>query len=203
VEELGLFPLGIVLLPTERVPLHIFEPRYQELIGECLETGRDFGLLLVDEDGLKRVGTRASVVTVIERFDDGRLNILVEGRDRFVLRGLTSGTRSFHTANVVPFVDDAASPTDEDADAALRAFRRLAGVAEAEAEEPERGSGLLSFELAARVELPVERKQQLLELRAEGERLRLVAGLFDEAAEAILVTKALQARAARNGTRHS
>ena len=58
--EIGLFPLGIVLLPTELVPLHIFEERYQELIGECLDEDREFGIVLADDDGLHEVGTRAA-----------------------------------------------------------------------------------------------------------------------------------------------
>ena len=66
--EIGLFPLRMVLLPAERVPLHIFEPRYKELIGECLAEGREFGLVLTDDDGLREVGTRADVVEVLERF---------------------------------------------------------------------------------------------------------------------------------------
>ena len=74
-EEIGLFPLGIVLLPTERVPLHVFEPRYMELIGECLETDGEFGLLYADEDGVREVGTLARISEVVERFDDGRLNV--------------------------------------------------------------------------------------------------------------------------------
>jgi len=68
-DEIGLFPLGIVLLPTERVPLHIFEPRYRELIGECLEDDAEFGLLYADEDGVREVGTLARVSDVLERFD--------------------------------------------------------------------------------------------------------------------------------------
>src|SRR4029079_7905099 len=83
--EIGLFPLGIVLLPTEQVPLHIFEPRYRELIAECLEGEQPFGLVYADDDGLRRTGTLASVVEVVERFEDGRLNIVVEGGDRFRL----------------------------------------------------------------------------------------------------------------------
>ena len=74
--EIGLFPLGIVLLPTEQIPLHIFEPRYRELIAECLEEEREFGLILADDDGLREVGTRALVTEVLERFDDGRLNVV-------------------------------------------------------------------------------------------------------------------------------
>src|SRR5690242_21114576 len=82
-EEIGLFPLGIVLLPTERVPLHVFEPRYRELVGECLEADAPFGLLYADEDGVREVGTFARIAEVLERFDDGRLNVLVEGGSRF------------------------------------------------------------------------------------------------------------------------
>src|SRR6476619_38938 len=83
VPEIGLFPLGLVLLPTERVPLHIFEDRYRELIGECIELEREFGLLYADDAGLREVGCRAGVLDVLERFDDGRMNIVVEGRERF------------------------------------------------------------------------------------------------------------------------
>ena len=89
--EIGLFPLELVLLPTERVPLHIFEPRYKELIGECLRSGREFGLVLQDEQGRRDIGTRAAVVEVLQVFDDGRMNVVVEGHERFRLRELTTG----------------------------------------------------------------------------------------------------------------
>src|SRR5437763_1318581 len=75
--ELGLFPLGIVLLPTERVPLHIFEPRYRERIGECIAEECEFGLVFADENGVRELGTRARVEEVLEQFDDGRMNIVV------------------------------------------------------------------------------------------------------------------------------
>ena len=71
--ELGLFPLPIVLVPTERIPLHIFEPRYKELIGECIEHGEEFGLVLATGDGaVHEIGTRAAVAQVLEELDDGR-----------------------------------------------------------------------------------------------------------------------------------
>ena len=90
-KEIGLFPLELVLLPTERVPLHIFEERYKELIGECMALDRTFGLVFADERGLREIGTLAAVTAVLERFDDGRLNILAEGRERFRLVALTRG----------------------------------------------------------------------------------------------------------------
>ena len=104
--ELGLFPLPIVLVPTERIPLHIFEPRYRELIDECVETGKEFGLALATGDGaVHEIGTRARVAEVLEVLDDGRMNVVVEGGERFRLLELTSG-RAFTTGVVEPVEDD-------------------------------------------------------------------------------------------------
>ena len=72
-----MFPLGLVLLPTERLPLHIFEERYKELIGECIEHESEFGLVYADDDGIRDVGTRARVTEVLTRFEDGRMNVLI------------------------------------------------------------------------------------------------------------------------------
>ena len=82
-DEIGLFPLNVVLLPGERVPLHIFEERYKDLIGACIENSEEFGLLLAEETELRTIGTSASVIDVLNRYDDGRMDIIVEGRDRF------------------------------------------------------------------------------------------------------------------------
>ena len=199
-EEIGLFALGIVLLPTERVPLHIFEPRYKELIGESLEDGADFGLLYADEDGIREVGTLATVTEVLERFDDGRLNIVVEGGDRFRVAEMTRG-RSFMTALVESVEDD---PETVEADTAARAagsFRALATLAEAEAEEVDESSPQLSFELAAQVELAPDAKQRLLELRSEEQRLVLVAQLLDAVRMTLVATRELGERSKRNGSR--
>jgi Lon protease-like protein len=198
VTELGLFPLDIVLLPTERIPLHIFEPRYRELIGECLSHDREFGLLLGDREGLREVGTRAAVVEVVERFPDGRLNIVVEGRERFRLVELTEG-RTFATGEVEPVADQAGLSDREQRDATLELYRQLAELVEADVDEPSPDSGVLSFELASRVDFGVERKQELLELESEPDRLARVAELLRKAIEAIRLERELAARAALNG----
>ena len=134
--EIGLFPLELVLLPTERVPLHIFEPRYKELIGECLSEGRDFGLVLEDESGRRDVGTRARVIEVLQVFDDGRMNIVIEGQERFRLLELTSG-RSFATAVVENIVDEDEPYDDADAERALELFGRLAESTDSEVDLPD------------------------------------------------------------------
>ena len=199
-EEIGLFPLGIVLLPTERVPLHVFEPRYRELIGECLETDGEFGLLYADEDGVREVGTLARISEVLERFDDGRLNVLVVGSRRFRVERLTRG-RSFLTADVEA-LDDGAGDVDADTSSrAVGAFRALAALAGVEADDPDPSSAQLSFELAAQVELVPDAKQQLLESLSEQERLELVAELLDAVRHTLIATRELGDRAKRNGSR--
>lgn len=197
-EEIGLFPLGMVLLPTERVPLHIFEPRYRELIGECIREEREFGLLYGDDDGLREVGTRTSVLEVLERFENGRLSIAVEGRERFRVVELTEG-RSFATARIEPVQDEEDLAGSAEIERAIDRYRNLGLIVETEIEEPDPTSPQLSFELAARVDFGVERKQELLELRSEAERLRQVSALLERAAEAITLEQELQNRAATNG----
>ena len=201
-DEIGLFPLGIVLLPSERVPLHIFEPRYQELIGECLEDDTEFGLVYADEEGVRETGTRARVAEVLERFDDGRLNIVVEGGERFRVAHLTRG-RTFMTAEVVVVNDEASHVSAETAARAAGAFRALAALAGVEPEEPDESSPILSFELAGQVELAAEAKQELLESRSEADRLERVVDLLDGARKMLLAARELGERAKQNGSRMS
>jgi ATP-dependent Lon protease len=199
VSEIGLFPLELVLLPNERVPLHIFEDRYKDLIGECLADTTDFGLILEDDDGLREIGTRTSVIELIDTFDDGRMNVLVEGRSRFRVIELTEG-RPFRTAEVEAVEDDDELPLEADVERTIAVFRRLVAVAEAdEIDEPSAGSPVLSFELAARVDFGPELKQELLELRSEGKRLRRLAELLDQAAQALTHEREVRQRAAGNG----
>jgi Lon protease-like protein len=199
VSEIGLFPLELVLLPNERVPLHIFEDRYKDLIGECLADTTDFGLILEDDDGLREIGTRTSVIELIDTFDDGRMNVLVEGRSRFRVIELTEG-RPFRTAEVEAVEDDDELPLKADVERTIAVFRRLVAVADAdEIDEPSAGSPVLSFELAARVDFGPELKQELLELRSEGKRLRRLAELLDQAAQALTHEREVRQRAAGNG----
>ncbi len=85
IERFPLFPLGLVLLPREVVPLHIFEERYRLMIGECLKEEREFGIIWLADDALKDVGCAARIMQVLERFEDGRLNIAVQGTTPFRL----------------------------------------------------------------------------------------------------------------------
>jgi Lon protease-like protein len=198
VNEIGLFPLELVLLPTERVPLHIFEPRYKELIGECLRGGREFGLVLQDEQGRREIGTRAAVVEVLQVFDDGRMNVIVEGHERFRLRELTSG-RIFLTGDVEPVDDDDYEDDDVVSEEAMSLFRRLVEAAGGDVDEPDDDAGPLSFQIAARVDFGTEPKQELLELRSEPARLHQLCPLLEAAIEAVQREREIRERASTNG----
>ena len=198
-EEIGLFPLGLVLLPTEQVPLHIFEPRYRELITECLDEGEPFGLVFADDDGLRRVGTLASVVEVTDRFDDGRLNVVVEGGERFRLVELTDG-RTFHTGTIEPLGDlENDPPSAEEVERATAVFSRLVQLTGAEVEPPDVESEQPSFSIAARFELAPDLKLELLEETSERQRLVRLCEILESAAASVERQREIGELAQTNG----
>jgi Lon protease-like protein len=199
VPEIGLFPLPLVLVPTERVPLHIFEDRYRELIGECIEEGEEFGLVLATGDGaVHEIGTRAAVAEVLEQLEDGRMNIVVEGGERFRLLELTTG-RSFTTGIVEEVLDDDEPAEAADIARALRLFEELAALSDTEVEIPAGDEPQLDFELAARVDFGVQAKQELLATTSPRARMARLVLLLEQSIEAIRAEQALRERASRNG----
>jgi Lon protease-like protein len=199
VPELGLFPLPIVLVPTERIPLHVFEPRYRELIGDCIDLGEEFGLVLATGDGaVHEIGTRTRVAQMVERLDDGSMNIVVEGSERFRLLELTSG-RAFTTGLVEPVLDDDEPALDADVERALEIFTELAEASESDVEIPDPLSPSFDFELAARVDFAVQAKQELLSMTSPRARMTALIKLLETALEAVRLELTLRERASRNG----
>lgn len=197
--ELGLFPLPLVLFPTERIPLHIFEPRYRELIEECVETGAEFGLALATGDGaVHEIGTRAKVIDVLEVLEDGRMNIVVEGQERFRLLELTSG-RSFTTGLVEPLADHDDPANAADVDRVGLLFGELAARADSDVDRPDSASPTFDWELAARVDLGVDAEQELLALQSPRARMARLAELLAIALESLQVEQELRERASTNG----
>jgi Lon protease-like protein len=197
-KEIGLFPLNLVLLPTESIPLHIFEERYKDLIGTCLENSEDFGLILAQEKELRTVGTSASVVEVLNRYEDGRMDIVVQGRDRFsVVRVLEK--HSYLSAEISPFVDEGAQVDPELVSNCRSALERVAAAAETDAGAIEISGDEVSWRIAAQVDFGPDFKQRLLEMRTENERLVHLTEALDEAATAIGQRREIRKRAAGNG----
>jgi Lon protease-like protein len=200
IDRFPLFPLGLVLLPEEVVPLHIFEDRYKQMIGECLEENSEFGIVWLSDDGLKEIGCSARISKVLERFDDGRLNILVEGTTPFrLLRRIDD--LPYPAGDIEPLADDAELADDADAIAAAR--RRYADlVAEVTEERPDAAAlaKLDAYGMAATLDVALEAKQQLLELRSERDRLEQLEALFAEALSRIRHAERAAERAQGNGS---
>jgi Lon protease-like protein len=198
VDEIGLFPLNLVLVPGEQAPLHIFEERYRELIGECLDFGNEFGLLLEDENGMREVGVSCAVVEVVDRFPDGRLNIVVEAQQRFQLVELTEG-RTFRTGEIELVPDELDSPDEDEIEECLAAYARVVTAAEADVDDLDLDADSIAYQIASRVDFGTEIKQGLLELRSERERVIRLAPMLNQAAEAVERDREIRHRASGNG----
>lgn len=198
-----LFPLGIVALPSESVPLHIFEDRYRKMIERCLEGApgsleRQFGIIWLSEEELKPVGCACEVEHVLERLDDGRLNILVRGTRPFRL--LERQDELAFPAGVVGFLADDEEELDPQAAASARdLYRELVKEATDRELDDAELAALDSYSMAATVEFDVEAKQELLELRSENARLALLATLLGGALERLDLLERAQVRALSNG----
>jgi Lon protease-like protein len=177
VDRFPLFPLDIVLLPSEVVPLHIFEERYKTMIGECREADGEFGIVWLADDGLREVGCTARVTQVITEFDDGRSDILIAGGRPFrLLRRIDDMA---YPAGEVELLDDAAASGESDL--AAEARERYADLVEQVTDERPASEDLEeldAFGMAATIEFDAGSKQALLELRSEPERLAYVRDLF-------------------------
>lgn len=197
-ERFPLFPLGIVCLPSEVIPLHIFEERYKTMIGECLDEERPFGIVWLSDDGLREVGCTADVTQVLERMEDGRLNILVQGASVFrLLRRIEDLP---YPAGDVELLQDESGDPGQDAGAAAReGYATLLERATDTRPEQQDLGGLSAYEMAATVDFGLEAKQSLLELRSEDERLRALADLFDAAVKRLDYAERASETARTNG----
>jgi Lon protease-like protein len=200
---LALFPLGIVALPSEGIPLHVFEDRYRRMIERCLsaEPGspeREFGIVWLSDEELKQVGCACDVERVVERMDDGRLNIVARGTRPFRL--LQRQDDLPYPAGRVQLLDDDAEDADELAAASARElYRELVEQAtDRQLGEPELAL-MSAYQMAATVEFDKDAKQELLELRSENARLRLLAMLLTAAIKRLELIDRAQLRAQSNG----
>lgn len=197
--RIGLFPLELVLVPTERVPLHVFEPRYKELIGECIERDEEFGIVLAKESGdVHHVGTRAAVSEVLQVLPDGRMHVVVEGGDRFRLLEVDH-ERSFDTATVEEVTDTADPPDFDDLERVVSTFKRLQETVGAPGEAPDPSSPLFDFEIIGRVEFSTKTKQELLELTSPRTRIARLGVLLERALAALEIEQEVRQRAHGNG----
>ena len=196
--DFPLFPLQMVALPSELVPLHIFEDRYKAMIARCLDEKSEFGIVWVAEDGVREIGCACEVVEVLERFDDGRLNLVVRGTKPF--RITDRQEEHPYPAGVVEFLADRDEEVDPELLAeAQAAYAQLVEEATDREPEPDALAAMDAYAMAATVEFGLEAKQGLLDLRSETARLRLLLRLLRAAIKRMDFLEAAQERARSNG----
>jgi len=196
--EFPLFPLGIVALPGELIPLHIFEERYKTMIDECIGSEREFGIVWMSDDGLREVGCACAIDQVLERMEDGKMNLIVRGTRPF--RVLERQGHLAYPAGVIEFVEDRDDVVDADlAKVAHEAYAELFKRATDRDPDPEELSGMTAYAMAATVDFGLDAKQGLLDMRSENARLRLVTRLFRAAIKRLELVDKVQERARSNG----
>jgi Lon protease-like protein len=198
--DIPLFPLNIVLMPGAPQPLHIFEERYKQMIDECLEEGREFGMVLADESGTREVGCTARIVELVERYDDGRMVILVEGARRFKLNNVLTG-KPYYVGEIEYLEEEREEDVTELAKECIALLERVVeaateGSVDIEIEPPYRN---LSFAIAGRIEFDLETRQQILELTSEKARLEKLKELLSTAAERLERERQAREKAQTNG----
>ena len=201
VQDFPLFPLGIVALPTESVPLHVFEDRFRTMIEECLEEESEFGIVWLSDEELKPVGCACEIDEVLERTDDGRFTILVRGTR--VFRLLQRQDDLPYPAGMVEFVSEREEALDEEvAREAHELYGELVEQATDRTLSEEELAEMSAYDMAGTVDFGTDAKQELLELRSENARLRLLTLLFRAAIKQMELVERAQLRARSNGKVH-
>jgi Lon protease-like protein len=197
-QDFPLFPLNLVALPSETVPLHIFEDRYKAMMEHCLAVSGEFGIVWMADDELHEIGCACEIEQVLERMDDGRMNLISRGTRPF--RIIERQSNLPYPAGVVEFLGDDPEETDPQMSASARRIyadlvKRATDRELSDAELDE----LDAYGMAATVDFGLDAKQGLLDLRSENARLRLVTRLFRAATRRLDFVDRAQARARSNG----
>jgi Lon protease-like protein len=198
---LPLFPLGVVLLPGTPLPLHIFEPRYKEMIAECLSKKVPFGVVLALESGIAEVGCTAEIVTVAKQYPDGRIDLVAEGRNRFEVLAVNE-ERSFLRAEILLVPDEPATAAEAERLRAIQLHLEILSLAGAVQDLSAADQNQLSFYLAGSLPLDLDFKQKLLGMRSEAERLQMVAQYLENLLPQLRRVAKAREKAGGNGHVH-
>jgi uncharacterized protein len=198
---LPLFPLEVVLLPGALLPLHIFEPRYKEMIGECIANQSLFGVVRALDQGIAKIGCAAEVVSVTKKYEDGRLDLVVEGRTRFEVLELNQ-ERTFLRAEVLFIADQPSAATEEDTARAVQFHYEILSLAGAVQDLSTADPSTLSFHLAGSLPLDLDFKQKLLGTRTEAERMQILGQYLETILPTLRRASRAREKAGGNGRVH-
>lgn len=194
---LPLFPLDVVLFPGAPLPLHIFEPRYKELIAECVAQKTTFGMIRARENALAEVGCTAVILDVNKTYEDGRLDISTEGGQRFAVRQLNQ-ERPFLRGEVVFFDDEPSQVSKSENDTVIQLHQQLFEVL-GQHVQVEKTYPSLSFQLANELPVDLDFKQSILEMKSEAERIETLTEYYRSTIPKVEKTMRARDKASGNG----
>jgi Lon protease-like protein len=197
-DSFPLFPLGIVLLPEEVVPLHIFEERYRVMVAECLENEREFGIVWLSDGGLRDIGCTATITELLETMDDGRMNILVRGSRPFRLLKRIEEL-PYPAGDIELLDDDGTDPTPASLEETRERYAQLVERLTESRPDAAQLDGLGAYGIAATIDFAHDAKQSLLESRSEDERLAMLSELIAAAMKRVDYVERAGERAKSNG----
>jgi len=199
---LPLFPLRLVAFPGNAIPLHIFEDRYKEMVGEAETAGTEFGIVLAREEGIVNAGCTVVVEKVLQRYPDGRFDVIVRGRRRFSLLSIDNG-RAYLRGEVEYFDDDDWEPVTADLrERAICSWRDVRTANSSDDGEPDPEHPFLSFQLARMVG-DLDFQSMILRARSEAERLRNFVQFAQEYVPRLRYAEKMKRLAPTNGSGHT
>ncbi len=195
---LPLFPLRVVVFPRTPLPLHIFEERYKEMVGEAIRAGSEFGIVLAKEEGIVNAGCTVKVGEVLKKYEDGRMDILTRGSRRFEILGINE-EKSYLRGEVEFFDDDDPGPAPADLqEKALVQYRGVVETGELRDAEPALNDPQLSFQLAQAVQ-DLDFLSALLRNRSEPQRLKQLTDYLARMAPRLRASSRMRKLALLNG----
>ena len=205
IELVPIFPLGIVMLPEQLIPLHIFEERYKLMIGECLADDKVFGIVYFDGQKMCSAGCSARVQEVLKKYPNGRLDIVTRGERRFIV-GQLDESKPYLQATVDYFDDD---PEEPDADMQRDALRGLMLLNQVVGLEPHESTldlavnpafKSISFLVAGSAGFNAPEKQKFLEMTSTRKRLQKSVAALSRIIDRIRLTEEIQSLIGGNGS---
>ena len=196
-----LFPLEVVLMPSMPLPLHIFEERYKLMIGECLEQKSEFGVVYEKGSERKKIGCTARIVQVLRRFEDGRLDIMTQGVNRFVIKKIYEN-KPYLQAEVIYFDDEEEEGADNLIADGIKLLEELDVMASKKRDYrslARMNDKIISFVLSYNDAFTMEEKQTFLEMTSTGERIRKSVESLRKVVEVMQVTEEIKRIAGGNG----
>lgn len=176
--QLGLFPLNTIVFPLSAIPLHIFEERYKLLINECWKTKSPFVINLSYNEKLYNIGCMVLIADIMQKYEDGRMDILVVGTHRVKIQNFISGEKPYYLANVEILSDIDKSIDNDKLQNVVEMFNNIANKLKNPEIKPiifeELNKENPSFQIAPKAGLTIEQKQKLIEIRSENERLNFL-----------------------------